>query len=691
MADNIVLGYMTFPGIEQVERGSFTLSHGITPSIATIEIQPQEGFVTIVGPMVITQGDVTLVFPNCRLDSASFQYNQSGMIWRLSIMDRRWKWAFGAISGHYNQRFNSILPFGSIDAFTLKSPQELCSLCLDAMGETGYDVSQVPNEPRPQTDWEAEIPAQALASLAESLGCRIVLRLDNTVQVARVGVGEGLPTDGIEADGMAVSVFRRPDKLRFLCGPTRYQVDFKLEAVGLDVDGLVKPIDDLSYAPQGVPGVVSFTPGGNIINGTAFAMGAYNDTLTCTIGADTSIPTVVAKITQACNSSVLPGFRSFVYWTDGAVVYAQGVDTTVDMSKVNAAASGTATITKATVAATIPAGWGNYAGTSPPDFMDIVGWETPIGTPPPAQLQLKTWFVNPRELARASVFRWYRISMEAVDDPNLTPLIPGFGDFPGQRIQARWQILPCEDVQVEGFYDEDRNFQSFPAWVWGVSTQGTFWGGWGGDIKTSDGNGNSLPGQFVETTFSVDKEIGVVKFDEPVYKNVRGNPDWTIAPADLYVRLAVSVKDYASNAPYRYYKDLDFPNPVGTQPRYLLHDEEKMQIAPIYDADYNVVGLKTTSFEVDPAADYYLNAVSYEYQLPTPQDITYLNVLPISPDGAIQQVTWTVDATSGCGTRASRNTEWNPIVPAFRERLMLARMAVLSNFMPQILTKVRGK
>src|SRR5580765_5849029 len=114
-------GLLSFPGVDQVLSWSFTLSHGITPSAALVEIAPQFGLPAEVGTMVISFGDVALEFADCVLDSANVRRNESGMIVSLTILDRRWRWRYGQISGRYNVRQRN----GRLDASTEQSPQEL--------------------------------------------------------------------------------------------------------------------------------------------------------------------------------------------------------------------------------------------------------------------------------------------------------------------------------------------------------------------------------------------------------------------------------------------------------------------------------------------------------------------------------------------------------------------------------------
>ena len=242
------LGLLSFPGVDQVLSWSFTLSHGITPSAALVEIAPQFGLPAEVGPMVISFGSLALEFDDCVLDSANVRRNQSGMIVSLSILDRRWRWRYGQISGRYNVRQKN----GRLDPDTEQSPQELATLLLEALDESEFDVSGLPNLPRPEVDWVYANPAQELAALAESLGCRVVIDLAGVISLQVAGTGADLPDTGTQRTwNFGIDPPTRPDSLLVVGGPTRFQTMFVLEAVGQETSGEIVPIDDLSYKPEG--------------------------------------------------------------------------------------------------------------------------------------------------------------------------------------------------------------------------------------------------------------------------------------------------------------------------------------------------------------------------------------------------------------------------------------------------------
>jgi hypothetical protein len=251
-------GLASFPGVEQLLDASISIAQGISPSSARLTIAPQMALPAEVGTLAVTFGGVTVAFPDCKIDHGTIERTTRGEVCQLSILDRRWRWRFGRISGTYNVRRDDCSlergQQGAVD--TERTPQELATLCLQAMGESNFDVADLPNQSRPSVEWDDEVPAEALAGLCDVLGCRVVLQLDNRVAIRRAGQGAVLPPGAALQVSATINVPERPDAIAVVGGPNRYQVDFPLEAVGLTgnespaSESLV-PVDDLGYRPPG--------------------------------------------------------------------------------------------------------------------------------------------------------------------------------------------------------------------------------------------------------------------------------------------------------------------------------------------------------------------------------------------------------------------------------------------------------
>ena len=245
---------VTYPGIRNVLRATYTLAHGITPGVCEIECTPQSEPIAANGPLTFAFGSTQLSFPACRADLATARRTAEGLLLSVSILDRRWRWAFGVISGEYNRRDDSGRTVAAQDGPIVgveKTPQQLATLLLRAMGETAFDVSHLPNAGNPYVRWIAANPAAELAELADLYGCRVVLHLDGHVSLEPTGLGQTLPVLPTLVEGsLTVDPPDPPDEVRVVGGPTFVQTRLELEAVGLDVDGRVRVLDELTYTPS---------------------------------------------------------------------------------------------------------------------------------------------------------------------------------------------------------------------------------------------------------------------------------------------------------------------------------------------------------------------------------------------------------------------------------------------------------
>jgi hypothetical protein len=129
---------------------------------------------------------------------------------------------------------------------------------LDAAGETNFDVSRAPNNVYPYLDWRCGTLAGALKVVLEQIGCTVVLSTINPQNPAVVYPINDPSENPVLADSEFERnpVFQfttgcRPQKLVLCGGPIRFQTKLLLEAVGMDTDGQIKLIDDLSYKPAG--------------------------------------------------------------------------------------------------------------------------------------------------------------------------------------------------------------------------------------------------------------------------------------------------------------------------------------------------------------------------------------------------------------------------------------------------------
>ena len=241
---------IAFPGIppESIISASFALNHGTKPSICTIRVIPHQNIKAETGTLEIKFGKVHLKFADCKLDDARSDISDRGTVLTLRILDRRWKWQYGSVSGRYNFRGRD----GKIDTKRpTRTIPELARVLLKDLGEESVDLSALPTDLRPEISWYDTPPAAELSRLVESVGCRVVLGSDDQVSIRKLGEGKKLPTDAAMNASIGLESAVLPDSLQFIAGPNVYQSRLLLEPVGEETDGSLLPIDELSYKPEG--------------------------------------------------------------------------------------------------------------------------------------------------------------------------------------------------------------------------------------------------------------------------------------------------------------------------------------------------------------------------------------------------------------------------------------------------------
>lgn len=534
-------GLAFFNGVQSLLGFSFTFGQGITPSVANLTIPPQPGRLLQNGELLLTYGPTRIRFPRCRVDVAEATVDPEGReVWALRILDRRWIWReAGKISGFYNVRRGA--PRDGILGGTVKRPQELAKLCLEAMGEKGFDVSALPDDSFPEISWDYENPAEALANLAGLLGCRVVLGLDDRTRIVEVGKGETLKLTPTALEGaLSEDPGDPPGKIVIVGGRTEFQGDFALEPVGLERDGKVVPIGSLSYAPK------------------------------------------------------VAGRKTWEY-------------TDVD------------------------------------HFQDVSN-------------------LRDRGLAQQSVFRWYRIK---------TPFrLPGLK----QKFRDLDRILPLLTRQAEIFETADGRKEPRPPWIYG-----RFWDG-GETVKPAETklerDLENKPRGLYTKGFSLDANLGVVKFSEPVYL-CKLDPTLTsgqrVNPAQIVLRVAVNLRDDETRAWIRAEYERKPPGKKADKKSaaYIVADEITAQFWTQWSAP---AGVKDNTKQTKKEAADRLEVEVARYDTRTAGAFTYGGFVKISPDGAIAQITWTIDSRGFATTRVSRNREELISTPSFAERRMFERI-----------------
>jgi hypothetical protein len=506
----------SFTNVQLVESLSMTLAHGITPSQAVLRILPQSSNIFKRGRLACQFGAFKFGWDDALADVANATLNASGQVIAITILDRRWKWAFPIISGHYNVRDSTGEIFkdkGTENApkkdyavsDSTRTPKELIELCLKALGETNYTIDAITDDIKPEVHWERENAAQALQQICSIVGMRIVLQLDGRIAIRKIGQGQALnPNLPYEEYSAQLDPPDKPSKLKVVCGPTWFQVDLELEAVGMERDGEIKLIDDLSYKPT--------------------------------------------------------------------------------------------------------AGWSTVA----PKLMDEIQG------------------VEDRNLARNTVYRWYRVKLPAE--------IGGFKDTP---VKFHKQILLLGmQVYTHKVLGKTQNRRDI---VWGEYY----------DPDEGEAAAETLDDIFdyllsravVPYSHTVDQENCLIAFDEPVFKTT--DEGTTLEPAEIKLRTAVQIRDAKTGEWIRHDKELDFDKAAGTDPRELVVSELRLDFSD---------GKERNRDKVDKELQKHLDIMKADYDFVTPEFVRYSGWLPVELDGAIQAVSWQMDQ-SGATTTVQRNND----------------------------------
>lgn len=704
MADRTVSA--TWPGISQVESAQYTLSHGISPGCAILTILPQNiNDIALQGNLTLSDGVGSVTLRGCKVSGIRENLDDGGRTWTVEILDRRWRWrdAPGYISGVYNvpdasrdvtrppEGFGPYLaPAQLYVPWTIRTPHQLMKLCLDAMGEVGY-VINAPNVtyPLPAINWDYSNPSQSLSSLVETLGCRVIYRPDtNVVWIVPLGVGGRLPDEDMVRESPSVKSPQRPDTIVCVGAPVKFQMEWVLEAVGEEWDGRLKPIEYLSYAPElrSARHTIRITP-------SDLGIGANLRVVITFDGVDhiMQVATATTSVSDACTllfnklNAELAGLGIEVFNEGGATIKVVGPISGKGFDTITSTLSGTGKIRWDLV---IKGGSlkGRWIEEGPPVFGKV-------------QRTDELTYTEAVRLAQQHVYRTYRIVNVNIENGQPRAFVPQFGllDLEGgiHRVvllnEQINQVVPtAEDAKVFGRDGEpiSRDFYSGlfkvkPARCYGVYEQRD-----AGLQRNLLGDHDSDIDDEVLVDFSINAERKIITFSEPVFRFANGGYH---LPADIRLRCACHIRSIETNQLVRYVNTYTFPGPkLGTQPAVIRHDDIEYLVKPIYGTVFtigpDIMGtvvrhtiseVQTNIGEVIERADYYLRAAAAKYQTPASGERTYNGIKPIFCDGAIQQVSWSIN-DSGAETVASLNTEHAIYAPQYPERVRIEYLRNLS-------------
>jgi hypothetical protein len=584
-------GNVTYPGINAVESFEFTDISGVQPAIGTMKVFPQYGLPDEDGDLVMTYNDQTITIQAAHIDSVQYEVGGGGQIVDVRFMDSRWKWVHRFITGRYNIR----LPNNWIDPDHEQSPQQLATLLFQALGESMFDVSDLPNDSRPDCDWDHTSASQELDKLCNDLGCRVVpVRSTQSWKIVVTGDGADLPTFPSQDVGQGIDPQEVPDFIKIVTAPIRYQMQLPLRAVGKDTDLSWKPLRQLSYAPL-----------------------SYD----ILIKASTRTPQTVTS----------GGFGQ----TD----------------------------------------WAEFR------WLDSNRFVMPDGTK-----------VSVQELARDTIFSSYRIEFE--NAPGAKQDSHGNWGYPVPTIDkpvTRKQIILSNEL-AQMWTDNLGALHQRPAYITGV-----FYGKLCEGVLANFPLGTRIDkqadksdtGEDERASFSLsldpldtDRSIISVspKLLQQIYPTLvsyntveagksvskRVSIEWV--EAKLSFTNAFQVRDPDTWQPLRYEFLMQIGNGSDKDFAYtVIRDDIRPTVIVQSDVNGLPAGYTTNYDEVVDQCQYYAQSLARKFQTVTSERATFIGLFPIDMDGAICQVTYSINK-GGASTIASQGTEHSYITPDYEER-----------------------
>lgn len=313
---------------------------------------------------------------------------------------------------------------------------------------------------------------------------------------------------------------------------------------------------------------------------------------------------------------------------------------------------------------------------------------------------------RPRELARGSVYRKYRITLKAFS-------IPGYKDK--AKIKVIDEVLPIGQQLVEAAFDKTNGWiKPIETMVWGVFA-------WGAENNVStilDNQGAEVPpwkfkpdivipeidavtGDPIKSKnttlippqeYSLDPETGIITFSNLVYRYYT-DPDVTPAklakkPAAIWLRCGICINDKDTRQPKRHVEKLKIKGaPRGAGILEIRDDTLFVRIEPKYSKAQpaSIIGIKDNYDIVKKEAKKRLEAEAAKFQQLGPAMRTYAGWHNFDLDGAVHQVAYHLSFDGKATMTACLNDELTILTMPYQERRFYEKMKTyteeLSNVM----------
>jgi hypothetical protein len=275
-------------------------------------------------------------------------------------------------------------------------------------------------------------------------------------------------------------------------------------------------------------------------------------------------------------------------------------------------------------------------------------------------------------LAASCVWKYFRFSSNDPYDNSRPITIPGLAqDAPGLQILTPYQLDFLDACVYSDPKDPKGKPYNLPVNVWGSVFKGAipFFNPW----KSND---LTIPTDvFRGIGFSIDNARKIIIADRHLYAVNSSDPSNPQAYAPtLYCKCSVNVRDQNGKL-VRYSKNQPLTNLVNTRPQYVIRED--IVLVRMAEFDTGSLTVKSQADNNEPCeiiANYYLTQEIKKLEPKPTQSQSFPGFIPIEPDGAIAQITWSVGNLTPATTTGSLNREHRFWCPTFEQRLFQQRI-----------------
>jgi len=235
-----------FGGI-RCHSAEMSLSLGVSPDVGTLVFPATDaGRIPKTGSLVLRDGrggSVTITHVYALEGTLEEMPGTKEISVQVADLRLLWKWA--SVRGVYNEPNADGTENQEVDT------QGLIEACLTALPNIASSWLECPSGIYLPVRWQRESAAAALQALCDATALGVALAPDGRVYVSPLYAGgPALPGGGVTARQTTQTAAVTPAAIRIVGAPVVDEETFSLEAVGVEIDGTVRAVDNLSYTPS---------------------------------------------------------------------------------------------------------------------------------------------------------------------------------------------------------------------------------------------------------------------------------------------------------------------------------------------------------------------------------------------------------------------------------------------------------